>query len=165
MSTAGHSLREVFAILNQMVNERAVDAYAVVGAMAVLFYAEPARTYDLDVAVALPQASGVFSLAPVYEWLARHGFAAEAEHVSIFGVPVQFLPGDTGLWGETVSDARLLDYEGEPVRVASPEHLVALALLAPSAKRRERIALLLESQAVDELRLAGILERHGLSSS
>jgi hypothetical protein len=129
----------------------------------VLFYAEPARTYDLDVAVALPQAGGLFSLAPVYEWLAKRGFTAEGEHVWIFGVPVQFLPGDSGLWGETVREARCLDYEGEPVRVATPEHLVALATLAPSAKRRERMALLLESQAVDERRLTEICERHGLT--
>jgi hypothetical protein len=163
MSGVGHSLREVFGVLNQMVDEKVVDGYAVVGAMAVLFYAEPARTYDLDVAVALPQSGGLFSLAGVYEWLAKRHFIAEGEHVSIFGVPVQFLPGDTGLWGETVREARRMDYGGEPVQVASPEYLVALAGLAPSAKRRERIAQLLESQAVDERKLAEILERHGLS--
>ena len=165
MSTAGHSLREVFAVLNRMVEERVIGAYAVVGAMAVLFYAEPARTYDLDVAVALPQASPLFSLAPIFEWLGRLGFTIEGEHVSIYGVPVQFLPGDTGLWGEVVREARRLDYEGEPVRVASPEHLVALAKLAPSPKRRERVAMLLESEELDERRLAEILERHGLSNS
>lgn len=137
MST-GHSLRDVFAILNRMVEEHVVDSYAVVGAMAVLFYAEPARTYDLDVAVALPGSGALFSLTPLYEWLGKLGFTADAEHVSIYGVPVRFLPGDTGLWGETVREARRLDYEGEPVRVASPEHLIALARLEPSPKRRER---------------------------
>lgn len=135
MST-GHSLKDVFALLNRMVEEKVVDSYAVVGAMAVLFYAEPARTYDLDVAVALPSSSALFSLTPLYEWLGGLGFTAEAEHVSIYGVPVQFLPGDTGLWGETVREAR-----------------------------RERVAMLLESTAVDEHELAAILERHGLSTS
>ena len=149
----GHSLKEVFALLNRMVEEKVVDNYAVVGAMAVLFYAEPARTYDLDVAVALPGSS------------TRLGFTAEAEHVSIHGVPVQFLPGDTGLWGETVKGARLFDYEGETVRVASPEHLIALARLSPTPKRRERMAMLLESTPVDEHHLAEILQRYGLSSS
>jgi hypothetical protein len=164
MST-GHSLRDVFAILNRMIEEKLVDSYAVVGAMAALFYAEPTRTYDLDVAVALPRSSALFSLTPLYEWLGKLGFTAEGEHVSIYGVPVQFLPGDTGLWGETVKEARRLDYEGELVRVASPEHLIALARLAPSPKRRERIAMLLESNEVDEQRLNEILERHGLATS
>src|SRR5919106_179238 len=149
MSTA-HSLKEVFALLNRMVEEKVVDSYAVVGAMAVLFYAEPTRTYDLDVAVALPSSGSLFSLTPLYAWLGGLGVTAEAEHVSIYGVPIQFLPGDTGLWGETVRGARLLDYEGEPVRVASPEHLIALARLAPTPKRRERVAMLLESTPVDE---------------
>jgi len=57
----GHSLKDVFALLNRMVEERVVDSYAVVRAMAVLFYAEPARTYDLDVAGALPSSSALFT--------------------------------------------------------------------------------------------------------
>ena len=161
----GHSLKEVFALLNRMVEEKVVDNYAVVGAMAVLFYAEPTRTYDLDVAVFLPSSSALFSLTPLDTWLGRLGFTAAAEHVSIYGVPVQFLPGDTGLWGETVRGARLFDYEGETVRVASPEHLIALARLSPTPKRRERMAMLLESTSVDEQKLAEILERHGLATS
>jgi hypothetical protein len=34
-----------------------VGDYAIGGATAVLFYAEPARTYDIDVFVVLPQAA------------------------------------------------------------------------------------------------------------
>ena len=47
-----------------------VTDYAIGGATAVLFYAEPTRTYDVDVFALLPSAgqSVLVSLAPVYRW-------------------------------------------------------------------------------------------------
>jgi len=64
----------------------------------------------------------------------------------------------------TVTDARELDYDGTPVRVVSPEHLVALALQAGGSRRRERAAQLLEAGAVDRAALGAILGRHGLEA-
>ena len=64
------SLGDVFRILNRMQDEGLVAQYAVGGATAVLFYAEPSRTYDLDMFVTL-EAFGNDVLAPlsrVYEW-------------------------------------------------------------------------------------------------
>lgn len=40
------SLREVFQVLNDMRSDGVIEDYALGGAMAVLFYAEPTRTYD-----------------------------------------------------------------------------------------------------------------------
>jgi hypothetical protein len=43
--------------------------------MAVLFYAEPTRTYDLDVFVILPRSDQtIVTLTPVYAWLQARGF-------------------------------------------------------------------------------------------
>ena len=157
-------LRDVFAVLNEMEGAGVVSRWAVVGAVGALFHAPVSRTYDLDVAVLLPVPSGtILSLGPIYEWLARRGFAAEGEHVRIHGVPVQFLSGDPPLWREAVEESRRFDYEGQTVPVASAEHLVALALEAPSARRRERAALLRESAALDLDRLRSILSRHRIS--
>jgi len=74
----------------------------------------------------------------VYEWTRASGFALQAEHVMIHGVPVQFLPAHNLLAEQAVRHARELDYEGVKVRVIDPEHLVALALQAGGARRRER---------------------------
>ena len=50
----GRSLAGVFRTLNGMRERRVVADYAIGGATAVLFYAEPTRTYDLDVFVLPP---------------------------------------------------------------------------------------------------------------
>jgi hypothetical protein len=84
------------------------------------------------------------------------------EHVWIHGVPVQFLPGDSGLWREAVEEANELDYDGIPVRAATAEHLVAMAWLAPESRRLQRAASLLQSKRFDREKLRSILGRHGI---
>jgi hypothetical protein len=160
------SLADVFRVINEARQAGVISDYAVGGAMAVLFYAEPARTYDLDIFVLLPTESGVLvSLAPIYDWARHSGFPLDAEHILIHGVPVQFLPAHNALTEAAVREARDLDYEGVPVRVVTPEHLVAMALETGGAKRRERIAHLLEAEVVDPARLAEILTGHGLDAA
>ena len=160
------SLADVFRVLNRMRDERIVARYAVGGATAVLFYAEPTRTYDLDVFVAV-DAVGNDALAPlsgIYEWARVQGFGLQAEHLLIEGVPVQFLPAYNALVEAALSTARVHDYAGVPVRVVNPEHLVALALQAGGARRRERARQLLEAGAVDRERLRHILTTHAIAA-
>jgi hypothetical protein len=106
-----------------------------------LFYAEPTRTYDVDVFV-MPsaQGSGLVSLGSVYDWARRRGFLEKSEHILIYQVPVQFLPAHNALAEDAVATARTLDYDGVPVRVIGPEHLAALAFQAGGRTRRERAA-------------------------
>ena len=93
------SLKDVFAVLQQMRDHGLVSAYAIGGATAVLFYAEPTRTYDVDVFVTLPSntPAAIVSLAPVYAWARTRGIATEGEHLLIEGVPVQLLPAYNAL--------------------------------------------------------------------
>jgi hypothetical protein len=159
-----NSLRQVFETLNDLRARGVVIDYAIGGAMAVLFYAEPTRTYDVDVFVLLPPDGEreLLSLQPLYAALRAEGYVPDAEHVVIHGVPVQFLPAFNPLVEEAIRAARLLDYEGVPVRVIGPDHLCALALQAGGRVRRERAWQLLESGAADRERLVEILQRHGL---
>ena len=160
------SLADVFRILNRMQDEGLVTRYAVGGATAVLFYAEPTRTYDLDVFVTL-EAVGNDVLAPlsrVYGWAREQGFGLQAEHLLIEGVPVQLLPAYNALVGGALLSARVHDYGGVPVRVVDPEHLVALALQAGGARRRERAWQLLETGAVDRERLRQLLTTHAIAA-
>ena len=160
------SLADVFRVLNRMCDEGIVAQYAVGGATAVLFYAEPTRTYDLDVFVTL-QAAGEDVLAPlsrVYEWARGQGFVVQAEHLLIAGVPVQILPAYNALVEAALATARRHDYAGVPVHVVDPEHLVALALQAGGARRRERAWQLLEVGAVDRDRLRQVLTTHAITA-
>jgi hypothetical protein len=137
--------------------------YAIGGATAVLFYAEPTRTFDVDVFVTLPaEAAGAPSLDPVYAWATERGLTVQDEHVMIEGVPVQFLPAYSALLEQAVADARVHDYDGVAVRVLGPEHLVVLALDAGGARRRERAWQLLESAEIDRARLQSLLDEHGI---
>jgi hypothetical protein len=156
------SLKEVFQVLQQMTEVGIVTDYAIGGATAVLFYAEPTRTYDVDVFVVLPQGTdtGLVSLTSLYEWARGKGIVVDGEHLMIEGVPVQLLPAWNALVAEAVAQARVHDYDGVPVRVVGPEHLVALSLQAGGARRRERAWQLLQVGGVDRARLQMILDAH-----
>src|SRR5262245_34505262 len=159
------SLKDVFAVLEQMREHGIVSNYAVGGATAVLFYAEPTRTYDVDVFVTLSSTGHTLAtLAAVYAWAERQGFPSEGEHLMIHGVPVQVLPAYNPLVEDAVAEARVHDYEGVAVRVVGPEYLIALALQAGGARRRERAWQLLQFGGADRARLRDILRRHAITA-
>lgn len=162
------SLADVFRVLERMRDEGLVLQYAIGGATAVLFYAEPTRTYDVDVFVILRSnaeaSASLASLSAIYRWAQEQGFPFEAEHLMIHGVPVQVLPAYNALVVDAVQNARAHEYEDVGVRVVDPEHLVALALQAGGARRRERAWLLLQSGAVVRDRLRAILAKHAISA-
>jgi hypothetical protein len=157
--------RRALTVLNDIKDAGVVQEYAVAGAMAIVFWTEPVPTYDLDVLVWLPPStSPIVRLTDVYDWLSARGYQADAEHVLIEGLPVQFLPAHSRLADEALRSAATLDYQGTPVRVVRPEYLIALYLepAARTARRLERAALLAESPDLDRQQLAAILERFGL---
>lgn len=158
------TLADVFKELNDLKAAGVVREYALGGATAVLFYAEPSRTYDVDVFVLLPPVanSPLVSLEDLYEWARIRGFNKDGDHILIHGVPIQFLPAHNALAEDAVAGARTLDYDGVPVRVIAPEHLVALAFQAGGARRRERAWQLIESGNVDRQTLRTLLATHGI---
>jgi hypothetical protein len=157
------SLRDVFRTLADMRASGVVTDYAIGGATAVLFYAEPTRTFDVDVFVTLPgEPAAAQSLDPVFAWATERGLTVQDEHVMIEGVPVQILPAYNALLEQAVADARVHDYDGVAVRVVAPEHLVALALDAGGARRRERAWQLHESAEIDRARLQSLPDEHGI---
>ncbi|MGO8670227.1 MAG: hypothetical protein ACLQVD_02500 [Capsulimonadaceae bacterium] len=158
--------KNVFEALNGLVSDGIIENYAVGGATAVLFYAEPISTYDLDVFVFLPpQESPIISLGPLYGELLSRGYTSYAEHVMMYGTPVQFLVAHNELAEEAVEQARTHDYAGVPVRVIGPEHLIALAIQAGGARRRMRAATILEEAAdqMDQFKLQRVLNAYNLT--
>ena len=154
------SLADVFRVLEEMRAARVFDEYAIGGATAVLFYTEPARTYDVYVFVTVSDSSSLTQLSRIYEWSGSRGFSVVAEHIMIHGVPVQFLAAHNSLAEDAIRHALSHDYDGVMVRVIGPEHLMALALQAGGARRRERAWQLLESGHVDRNTLRTLLDRH-----
>jgi hypothetical protein len=148
-----------------MKQEGVLVDYAVGGAMALIFWTEPVPTFDLDVFVFLGgETTMLVSLDPIYRWAEANGYVADAEHIVIEGIPVQFIPTHNPLADEAVMEAATLEYQGVSVRVVRPEHLIALYLepSARTAKRLERAAALRDEPALDAERLRDIVQRYNL---
>lgn len=87
----------------------------------------------------------------------------ENEGIVVEGWPVQFLPTTTALEQEAYVSAQVIDVEGTPVRVARPEHLVAIMVKVGRQKDVARIAMFLSQDAVELNALEEVISRHGPS--
>jgi len=158
-------VEKTIRVLNAMKADGVIADYAIAGAIAATFWAEPLTTYDLDVFVVLSPAEmskPVLTLDKVYSYLAKKGHKAKAEHVDIEGIPVQFLPVYDALVAEAAAEALNLKYGHETARVVGLEHLLAIMASVGRPKDKTRIAQMLGSARLDRKRLADILCRHGL---
>lgn len=155
-------MKETFAIINQMVADGAIENYAVAGAIGAMFYVEPFSTEDIDAFVLTPEDRLVIEL-PGSEYLKARGYAEfRKEGIVVEGWPVQFMPVKNALEQEAYLNAQQLDFEGVSVRVALPEHLVAIMLNVRRSKDLARIEMFLEQEEVDIGALEDIVQRHGL---
>ena len=157
-------MEATLAVLNDLREEGFYSAYAIGGAVAVLFYAEPVLTYDLDVFVLLAatESGSLVDLSPLYQRLQSRGYRPEREAILIEGIPVQFIPAYNPLVEEAVREASEVPYGDLRTRVLSLEHLLAIMLQTGRAKDRERLASTLEQMRPDQSKLQSILIRHGL---
>lgn len=155
--------KQTFAVLNQMVADGVIENYAVAGAIGAMFYVEPFSTKDLDVLVTTPEDRLIIEL-PGWGYLKAHGYTkVENEGIVVEGWPVQFLPATTPLEREAYVNAQMLSVEEVPVRVARPEHLVAIMLKVGRQKDIARITMFLSQEAVEISALEDLINRHGLS--
>ncbi|MBV9492856.1 MAG: hypothetical protein JOZ54_01320 [Acidobacteria bacterium] len=158
------NFEEAVAALNDLKARQVVAEYALGGAMALLFWSEPAATFDLDVFVILDQPGLLVSLEPIYSWARENGYFEHAEHILIAGIPVQLIPAPNELARSAILEAADLRYGTEPVRVIRPEYLIAMYLeeSARTRKRMERVATLLDEGTLDRALLDGILMKYDL---
>jgi hypothetical protein len=158
-------LEKILERLNGLESRGVIGPYAIGGAFAFVFYAEPIDTRDLDIFTRLPVSSGgLVLLDKLYAELQEQGCIPEGEAVLIEGYPVQILPESTPLVEEGVREAISVQVGKQTTRVFSQEHAVAIALQTNRAKDRLKIEHLFETGRVplDRSRLEDILRRHGL---
>ena len=142
-----------------------IGRYAIGGAIAATFYVEPVSTFDLDIFFTVNEVTTdkVFSLAPLYSYLAALGYETAGEAVEIEGWPVQFLPAFNPLLEEALTQSTEIKFKVTPTRVMRAEHLVAVMLQTGRAKDYARIIQFLEEEAIDISLLADVLARHELT--
>lgn len=157
-------MRETLKVINQLVKDGVIEAYAIGGAIAAIYYLEPFDTADLDVFVRLnATGSDLMILAPIYEYLTERGYKAKGESIYLEGLPVQFLPVFNPLTEEAVAKAQTIKYARLTTRIMRPEHLVAIMLDTGRPKDYLRISMFLEQGAVKLRALNAVLQRHGLT--
>jgi hypothetical protein len=166
-------LGDTLKVLNRLKAEGLIADFAIAGAVAAFRHVAASLTDDLDllVAFASPARTGLPTLDPVFERLARLGYSQfVAEGLVVEGWPVQFLPVVSPLDAEALEAAEAIEVpagrEGDIVeaRALRAEHVVATALLVGRPKDFLRVLQFLEEGAVDLDRLAEVLVRHGLGA-
>lgn len=158
-------MKKTLCVINQLEKEGVVEGYAIGGATALLFYAEPALTFDVDIFIFLPgekKQSGLIDLSPLYAALQAKGYRAEKEHVMIEGVPVQLIPAYNALIEEAVKNASLEEYEELMTKVVRIEYLLAIMIDTNRSKDRDRLGKVLDEVSFDQKKLSSILKRHRL---
>jgi hypothetical protein len=156
-------LSDAFRVINALQQQGVIEQYAVGGAMAMLFWAEPVVTFDLDVFILWrATASPIITLEPLYDAVRQRGFEVAAEHILIHGTPIQFIVSPNDLGDEAIESADVRELDGVAFRVMRPEHLAALWLQAGGAKRRERVEILRQSGSLNESVLSELLHKYGV---
>lgn len=157
-------IKKTFTVLNQMVADGAIENYAVGRAIGAMFYVESFSTEDIDVFVPTQEDRLIIEL-PGWDYLRARGYTeVEREGIVVEGWPVQFLPATTPLEREAYLNAQTLNVDEVPVRVALPEHLVAIMLKVGRPKDIARIKMFLSQDSVSLSALEDVLVRHGLSA-
>ena len=154
-------MKETFAVINEMVADGAIENYAVAGAIGAMFYVEPFSTEDLDVFVLTPEDRFVIEL-PGSEYLKARGYTEirKGRHRRRLASSIHARQERAG--EGSVPKRQQLDFEGVMVRVALPEHLVAIALNVGRTKDLARVEMFLEQKEVDIDALEDVVRRHGL---
>lgn len=159
-------MEKTLKVINALEKEGVISRYALGGATALLFYAEPALTYDVDVFVFLPDdqpgTKRLVDLGPVCRALKAKNYHPDKEHVVIEGIPVQFIPVYNPLVEEAVKKASVREYQGIKTKVMRVEHLLAIMIDTNRPRDRERLAKLQGEVDYDRQVLGEILDRHGL---
>lgn len=149
---------EAAKVLDGLKRKKVIADWAVYGAVAYIFHEEPIETGDMDVFVVVKDDADYF--LNVFAALREQGpMTHEAATFLLGGVPVQVFPTvGKPLWEDVVQQAVVGNIGDQPVKVASREHLIILALTAfRPAKDWGRIVQLY--QRADHQKLRALLER------
>ncbi len=162
-------LGPTLSVINGLVDQGLIDAYAIGGGAAVLYYCEPVLTDDFDVFCHFPGRGTLIDPSPVFEYLREKGYVFESQDkIVIGGVPVQFIaPAAGGLTEEAVENALEIVVQGERTRIFAPEYLLANMIDLGRPKDRAKISIMMDEAGgatVDRKKLKKILARYKLTA-
>lgn len=144
--------------LNELKGYGTFRDWVIYDAVAFTFHEEPIETYDMDVLVLVDNEDNfAYKVFPALDKVGRR--VGEGAMFLVSGVPVHVLPSTgNAVLGDVVRGAVSGKIGDQPVKVASREHLILLALIRfQPGKDWGRIVQLYPT--ADKQRLAKLLER------
>jgi len=156
-------MKEALTLLNELVADGVMGAYAIGGAMGATFYTQAINTEDIDVFVTMAPTGGLLlRLTPIYEAAKAKGAVVSGEYLVVGNWPVQLWPPPNALVEEALLSARSTTFDGVPTRVMTAEHLCAIALQTGRQKDYARVSLFIDDGAVDIGKTLVLLRRYDL---
>ncbi|MEQ1604248.1 MAG: hypothetical protein ABL999_05210 [Pyrinomonadaceae bacterium] len=158
-------LIDVASVLSDMKKKGVIGKYALGGASAVAFYAEPIATKDLDIFFLFepPQNNVILSLEPIYDYCREKGYSFDHEFIDIGGWPVQFVEsGHDPLWSDALQHSAPFSFEGESLDVLPAEYLAVMWATVARPKDILKIHHFAEAEVLDSAKLKSILDRFDL---
>ena len=157
-------MKKTLQILNQLIELKIINNYAIAGGMAQFYYIEPSVTYDLDLIVNLPSEENPLTpLTNLYDWADKNKYKIENEHIIIGGIPVQFLLAYNELVNEALNNKLEIKLFEEKTFILKPEYLMAIMLQTGRASDNERLIRFLSEAEFDEIKFNDIIKRFDLS--
>lgn len=157
-------MEETLKVLNRMESEGVIGRYAIGGAVAASYYAEPTVTYDLDVFTVIGGQGLLIDLSAVYSWLRGEGYAPQGGGVMIEGWEVQFLVPGNPLVDEALEGAKNVTFGNTPTRVFTAEHLALIMLQLSRAKDRVRLVQFVDENVLDASKMVELAGRFDLEN-
>jgi len=150
-------------LINQLESEKIIRKPTIGGSIAIMYYAQPANTDDLDVFCYMPNQGLLADLGPVYKRLEQLGCKVEGLYISVKGINVQFqAPANQPLVEEALENAASVTIDGVKTHIFEYEYALAVKAQADRAKDWAHITTALESACPNKEKLDAILIKYGL---
>jgi hypothetical protein len=156
-------MKKTLEKINELVESRIIDKYAIGGGMGQFYYIEPSVTYDLDIIInSTIEENNFIPLQPIYEWAKKNNYELLEEHIIIEGIPVQFLPVYNDLVEEALDNSREIILYDVKTFILSQEYLMAIMLQTGRAKDKERLLKFFEEADFSKEKFNEILNKFDL---
>jgi len=150
-------------LINQLESEGIIQKPTIGGSVAIMYYAQPVNTDDLDMFCHIPNQGVLIELGPIYRRLEELGCKVKDLYINVRGVDVQFLvPDNQPLVEEALDNAVSVTIDNVKTHVFEYEYALAVKAEAGRSKDWAHIATAVESATPNKEKLDAILTKYGL---
>jgi len=159
-------MKKTLQKINDLVEKKIIEKYAIAGGMAQFYYIAPSVTYDLDLIVHISgEENNLNPLSPIYDWADENGYKTEGEHIIIEGMPVQFLLAYNKLVVEALQNCVGITIFNEKTFILKAEYLMAIMLQTGRMIDKERLARFFVEAEYDKEKFLELLKRFSLEET